>query len=1610
MRGFGLVLSLCAIVSITGVNANGQYEETILEGFAAHEKVHGSVKLRYKSYSNVPNFVEFGSLQLTQKDFSKWVSQFYEDPNAFETKYITANRDKLGQTHVRVQQYYRGIPIEYAQYNLHLQNGYLKSVNGELLSEIPVSNQPVLSEKGALQKALSFLNADLYMWQVPNEEKFIKLDKGDSYATYFPKGELVYAAPYGKFSESVHLAYKFDIYSKKPLARKYVYVDAHTGEIIMDVDRIHTADTPGTANTQYSGNRGIIADSFSGGFRLRESGRGNGIETYNMLAQDDYLNAVDFVDNDNIWNNVNAQQDEYATDVHWGTEMTYDYLLNVHGRNSIDNAGFKIKSYVHFKPLGSSGGYLNAFWDGDKMTYGDGDASANPVVSIDVEGHEISHGLIEFTAGLIYASESGALNESFADIFGTCVDFYARTTPVPNSGTPNWKIGEEIFINGTDYIRDMSDPNSKNDPDCYTGVYWMPTVGCTPSQGNDKCGVHTNSGVQNFWFYLLSMGGTGTNDLGNSYIVNGLGINDAEQIAFRNLTVYLTPSSDYADARFYAIQSATDLFGACSPEVGATTDAWYAVGVGAAYSAGVFADFAADVTQSCSAPLTVSFTNLTFNAVTNDWDFGDGNTSTSQDPVHTYSNYGTYTVELIVDGGVCGADTMVKVAYITIDSLLPCNIIMIPNDTFQTQTKCVGNLFDDGGANGTYSPAQDSYITIDPPGATSVTLTFNQFDIESGSGNNVNDPCDYDYIQIFDGDDIGDPLIGKYCNTTGSPGAVSSTGGPITVHFHSDPGLELAGFDISWTCSTAPVPSANADFTAPITTVCEGGTVNFSNLSTSASSFVWSFPGGVPSSSTAYNPVVSYPTAGTYDVTLTATNASGNDVETKVGFITVDATIPCEYIILPNNSATQTSCDGTVYDDGGPNGDYTEGHDSYLTISPTGAAQVELSFSSFGVEPGSGNFPLQPCDFDFIELFDGTSTNDPSLGRFCDANPPTIGTPITSSGNSVTIHFHSDPATVDLGFELDWNCLNPQNALPTAAFTTASTSICAGQPITFVNNSVNATGYNWTFPGGTPNSSTQASPTVTYSTPGTYSVTLDVTNPSGADTEFKQSYIVVSPGPTAAFSYSQTGNFAISFNDLSTSATNILWDFGDGSSSTQPNPIHTYDSAGTYLVCQYASDPTSGCPAHQSCFSVTVDTSSGTGYYPVSVAGIASPYVCTGNTVSYFDQSSNNPISWEWIFQGGNPATSNAQYPNVTYNAPGIYDVTLIVDNGIGKDTAYYKDSVVVLDAPLAAFTSTANILTANFTDLSVNTTNWAWDFGDGNGSNVQNPNHVYASGGVYNVCLTASNLACPADISCDQIAVVNGGGPQPSANFTQSVDTICEGETITFSDISSGGVLGWQWFFELGTPDTSYLQNPTVTYNTSGFHDVTLVVNNINGYDTLVLQNAVFIKGAPDATWNYYNSGLDVQFFNYSNHNDSWFWGFGEGGSDTTMNPFYSYPSPGSYFVCLTAENSLCPLDIQCDTITINAMGATSIVEGMGAIEPKFKIYPNPANESFFLEASTAFDQVNVNIYDVTGRNVRTISISGAAHQPVPISIDDFAFGSYLIRIGQNTYQLIKN
>ncbi len=612
------------------------------------QRLAGATVVDNSGVTNLPNFIKLDDAkQIRQENFVDWALYSFNIPANSTFKPYQVKTDELGYTHTRHQQYYNGYPVEASQVISHMRDGKVTMVNGDYYVNFSSNTSASLTESDALKSALKKVNAQRYIWENKAAEAHERMATNDPAFTYYPKGELVYVHKKGAdySAENMRLAYKFNIYAEVPLYRANVFVDANTGEILDEQNQICTFDVVGTAVTQYSGTVIMTSDNNGGTFRLRETGRGNGIQTYDMNNGTSYAGAVDFTNPSSNWNVTGA--DQAAADAHWGAEMTYDYFMQQHNQNSIDGNGYLLRSYVHY-----SNNYNNAFWDGQRMTYGDGDGSQFTILTgLDVCGHEITHGLVSNTAGL-GGGEAGALNEGFADIFGTSIEFVARPSQ------SDWIMGADITPNGMG-IRNMANPNLLSQPDTYQGTYW--------DVGGE---VHINDGPSIYWYYLLCQGGIGTNDNNNAYNVGGIGMTSASRIAFRGLTNYFTSNTNYTNARNYTIQAATDLFGACTQELASTTNAWYAVGVGAAYTGGVpAAAFASSNAISCTAPLTVNFTNSSTGSVSYNWNFGDGGTSTVTSPAHTYTAGGIYNVQLIATGTCTpnSKDTMVMTALVTVN-------------------------------------------------------------------------------------------------------------------------------------------------------------------------------------------------------------------------------------------------------------------------------------------------------------------------------------------------------------------------------------------------------------------------------------------------------------------------------------------------------------------------------------------------------------------------------------------------------------------------------------------------------------------------------------------------------------------------------------------------------------------------------------------------------------------------------------------------------------------------------------------------------------------------------------------------------------------------------
>ncbi|MCX4577623.1 M4 family metallopeptidase [Streptomyces sp. NBC_01571] len=347
----------------------------------------------------------------------------------------------------------------------------------------------------------------------------------------------------------------------------HVITDAATGKKLYEYQGIET----GTGKSLYSGTVTLSTTKSGSTYNLTDGTRG-GHKTYNLKHGTSGTGTL-FTDADDVWGTGTASSSTTdqtaAADAAYGAQETWDFYKNTFGRSGIKNNGVGAYSRVHY---GSS--YVNAFWDDSCfcMTYGDGSGNTHPLTSLDVAGHEMSHGVTSNTAGLNYTGESGGLNEATSDIFGTGVEFYAANASDPG----DYLIGEEIDINGDGTPLRYMDKPSK---DGGSADSWSSSVGTKD--------VHYSSGVANHFFYLLAEGSGAKTINGVSYnsptsngsTVTGIGRAKALQIWYKALTTYMTSTTNYKAARTATLSAASALYGSGSTEYATVAAAWSAVNV-----------------------------------------------------------------------------------------------------------------------------------------------------------------------------------------------------------------------------------------------------------------------------------------------------------------------------------------------------------------------------------------------------------------------------------------------------------------------------------------------------------------------------------------------------------------------------------------------------------------------------------------------------------------------------------------------------------------------------------------------------------------------------------------------------------------------------------------------------------------------------------------------------------------------------------------------------------------------------------------------------------------------------------------------------------------------
>jgi Zn-dependent metalloprotease len=1171
--------------------------ERIIKDASADRLVPGALCIRYTEASSLPNYIQFRKGEgIPFEELRVWAQRQFQLHPDITWLELNRNTDGLGMLHIRLQQLYQGRPVVGTMLNVHTRMGQIESLSGVWVSQISlIPNSNSFTEPVCFAQALQSVGATQYKWQLPSEEAFIKKETGNPNATFFPVAETKIL----KIENTFYDCFVYDIYATEPLARKLVYVDRATGQVVLSRNLIQDITTSATAVTKYSGTVTMQTDSLSPtSFRLRDASRGLGVQTYDMNNGTNYGSSVDFTDADNYWNNNNAQQDHAAADAHWGAQNTYDYLSVKHGRNSIDNAGFLLRSYVHYNT-----NYVNAFWDGTRMTYGDGNGTSYLIFTgLDVCGHEIGHGLVNYSCDLSATSsgtqECDALNEAYADCIGAAVERYARPTQW------DWNLGGDITAtagvpNGNG-LRLMSDPTAMGDPKCYQGTNW-----------NTSGEPHANAGPLDYWFYTMVAGNSANS-------ITGLGFDVADSIMYRTLTVHLFPNADYADARFYSIISSTELYGGCSLQTITTTNAWNLACVGAAYVPGpADALFIANVEQTCDTTLTVQFQNNSLNMNSCMWYFGDGNTSTQFNPTHTYSA-GNYTVKLVIDGGTCGADSLVMNNFIQVgppagpsvigDTLCGSGIASLSatpfnsGDTIRWYTTATG---------GTPIGTGNTFTT---PLLSTTTTYYAEEQVDAPEyhigplNNSIGNGGNYTPTTRFLVFNCTSPTILK------SVWVMASGAGNRTIILKNSGGMTIQSVTVnipnggSVVTLNMPIPVGNGMQIGLAST----SNVNLYRNSTGA---VYPYSNG--------------------PITITGNTAANSATYYYFFYDWVVQADPC---ISTRTPAVALVNSGTL--------------PTPATVSPAGPLTI-CSGASTTLSATSGAGYLYQWYLNGSPLSGATASNYVPIASgsyYCMvSNPSGCFLPGTSNTVVVTI-----------------------GTTPNASITpNTSQTVCTGNTVILTASSGVGYSYQWYNNGSLITGATSSSYTASIS--GTYSVT--VTNSSGCTATSSGTAVLVVPAPTGT-TISPAGPVAIcqgSSVSLSTATTSgYTYQWLQNGSVLVGSTTATYatNTSGNFAL---VVANTFGCKDTSNVVVVTVNP------LPVAVITASSTSFCAGDSTT-LTASSGTGYQYQWYMNGS--AISGATAQTLTVNQAGNYGVIITDGNGCTSSAVPIAITVIPLPTP----------------------------------------------------------------------------------------------------------------------------------------------------------------------------------------------------------------------------------------------------------------------------------------------------------------------------------------
>jgi len=932
-------------------------------------------------------------------------------------------------------------------------------------------------------------------------------------------------------------------------------------------------------------------------------------------------------------------------------------------------------------------------------------------------------------------------------------------------------------------------------------------------------------------------------------------------------------------------------------------------------------NFSSNATSG-NAPLSVQFKDESTNSPTGwEWNFGDGKTSTEQNPSHTYETVGTYTVNLTAMN-YGGSNSTTKTDYITVTSDTSAPVASFTPDASSgqvpftvkfadTSTGKVSSWSWDFG-DGSTSTDQNPTHTYVKSGSYNVTLTAT-----GPGGSNT-------------------ATSGKPITVSASLTSPSYNGGiPLTT---AQNGTVSGGL---W-CDSYPgfSTSAQKTFILPdytkikwarlYVTVYDGHMENNYRGNVSIDIDANGDSKYELQKTENFDTTYSFPGTGGIGPVWLSDHMNRVTSDYLMWYDLTDLISGQKVNVQATTTKVDSSFDGRVkamtlvvaYDDGDSDQVYywvNQGHDTVNPLDDTYTGST--AFGTSTLEKGWSSANLTAI---FLASVDGTYTfqgtklvSGVKSGSYYGENTWDISSLLTAGQdskldyNKQESNYYKIPLVL---MSVKYTSASPE--LPTADFKADVTNGTTPLSVNFTDQSTgNISSYSWDFDNDGTVDSSEQNPVHIYNAAGNYTVNLTVSNAGGSDSEVKTEYIVVSellPGaPVANFTATPTSGTApltVNFKDQSTgTVSSYAWDFNnDGNvDSTEQSPSYTYNTAGTYTVNLTVTGPGGG------------DSEVKTGYVKVTGSSPGKPVAAfsaspasgkTPLTVAFSDTSTGTPTKWKWSF--GDETTSTKQNPKHKYSKAGKYTVTLTVTNAKGSNTATETDYIKVISKPAANFTSSVTFgkapLNVVFADTSTGTaSSWIWEFGDGSKSFVQNPTHKYSKAGTYTVNLTVKNAAGRNTVTKTEHIKVTA---KPAANFTSSATSGKAPLNVKFTDTSTGTPATWKWDFGDGTSSTQ--QNPVHKYSKAGTYTVILTVKNAAGSNTVTKTDYIKVTAKPVAEFSATpTSGkmpLTVAFTDTSTGSPTkWKWSFGDGASSTIQNPKHKYSKAGSYTVTLTATNA---------------------------------------------------------------------------------------------------------